>query len=178
MVHGYLPAWTLPEVGGLPEPLVSVCGCECGEIGGGEWPGSRPEKTLCQVDGMHLHRTSCLGMTGVEVANWTHSFSSGQGVLTTFPSSLLNSNLLKTSFPLAFHVTFFVLQKWSSVSSASCQLPLTAVTRLSVLCPSALLFLGTVHLCVLSLLPENQVPFLVDVEPVLSVSRSVVSDSL
>ena len=178
MVHGYLPAWTLPEVGGLPEPLVSVCGCECGEIGGGEWPGSRPEKTLCQVDGMHLHGTSCLGMTGVEVANWTHSFSSGQGVLTTFPSSLLNSNPLKTSFPLAFHVTFFVLQKWSSVSSASCQRPLTAVTRLSVLCPSALLFLGTVHLCVLSLLPENQVPFLVDVEPVLSVSRSVVSDSL
>lgn len=115
-------------MGGLPEPLVSVCGCECGETGGGERPGSRPEKTPGQVDGTHLCGTSCLGVTGVQVANWTHSFSSGQGVLTPFPSSLLNSNLLKTSFPLAFHITFFILQQWSSVSSAFRQLPLISPT--------------------------------------------------
>ena len=85
-------------MGGLPESLASVCGCECGETGGGEWPSSRPEKALGQADGTHLRRTFCLGMTGVQVANWTHSFSSGQGVLTSFPSSLLNSNLLESPF--------------------------------------------------------------------------------
>ena len=121
MAHGYLPAWTLPEVGGLPESLASVCGCECGETGGGEWPSSRPEKALGQADGTHLRRTFCLGMTGVQVANWTHSFSSGQGVLTSFPSSLLNSNLLESPFPLACHGMVF---KWSSAFSAFRQRPL------------------------------------------------------
>lgn len=134
-------------MGGFPEPLVSVCGCECSETGGGECPGSRPEKTLGQVDGTHLRRTSCLGVTGVQVANWTHSFSSGQRVLTPFPSSLLNSNLLKTSFPLAFHVTFFILQKWSSVSSAFCQLPLISPTSPLLLAFSSDTLVCTMPLC-------------------------------